>query len=178
VDGNVEPDDYEVDHVSAARKRGAVTQFRVHWAGGVERWGDAATSWEPLDRQIVLAAWEKHSEREHVEHQLASANATAASSLQGQLAILPQQGSSGVVGRWVRAKIRGHYSNAKIIEFNASSSMFKLQFEQFKGGQADSDDGEFDLLDAEVEWNFISALDPQHASSPNGQARVARRTRH
>jgi hypothetical protein len=34
------------------------------------------------------------------------------------------------------------------------------------------------LLDAEVEWNFISALDPQHASSPNGQARVARRTRH
>jgi hypothetical protein len=52
--------------------------------------------------------------------------------------------------------------------------MFKLQFEQFKGGQADSDDGEFDLLDAEVEWNFISSLDPRHASSPNEQARVAR----
>jgi hypothetical protein len=90
VDDNVEPDDYEVDHVSAARKRDAVTQFRVHWVGGVERWGDAAASWEPLDRQIVLVAWEKHSEREHVKHQLASANATAASSLQGQLAILPQ----------------------------------------------------------------------------------------
>ena len=62
----MEPDKYEVDDVSAARKRGAVTQFRVHWVGGVERWGDAATSWEPLERQIVLAAWEKHSEREHV----------------------------------------------------------------------------------------------------------------
>ena len=67
ADGNAEPTEYEVSDVSAARKTGGLTQFRIHWAGGVEMWGKDATSWEPLDRKIVLAAWEKHSERWHVD---------------------------------------------------------------------------------------------------------------
>lgn len=166
--------------MSGARKcEGGEVEWLVHWAGGVERWKSDATSWQQLDRQTVLAVWESESEREDIQDKLVSASATEVTDLQNQLSALPQQGSSGIVGRWVQARIRGHWSNAEITDFSNSSSFFRLKFEQLVLGQADPDDGEYDLLNAEVDWCFTEAP-PRHSQLIDSLVgeREARRTRH
>ena len=136
-------------------------------------------SYLAVDRCIastVLAVWEKHDLREDIMRQLQQ-NADGLAGLQDQLAALPEQGSSGVVGRWISAAIRGQRSKGKIIGFVAP--MFTVEFEQFKQGQSDPDDGAFDLLNAEVEWCLTEAP-PRHSQLIDSlvEERVARRTRH
>jgi len=143
-------------------------------------WGDQATSWQTLPVESVLAVWEKLDERASLREQLDAeqANSAASRAIELQLAELPAIGSSGVVSKWIRAKIRGHWSKAEIKEYMGSPSHhFKLKFEEFKQGEADQDDGVYDLLGADFEWQLSSAPKPA-ASIESTQGRVARRSRH
>ena len=181
LDAEVELEECEVESVSACREgSGGEPAFLVHWAGGVEEWQAGATTWQPLDpvTVTVLAVWEKQSERESIMQGLQSASLIERSSLQARLVALPQQGSSGVVGSWIEGTIRGHKSKCKILEFQAPSS-FKVEFEQWKVGESDPDDGQYDLLNAEFDWNFTDAPPRQleGCSAVSERGRVARRTR-
>jgi hypothetical protein len=76
-----------------------------------------------------------------------------------------------------KRKNRGQRSKAKVVEF--VGRQFKLEFEQFKVGQSDPDDGVYDLLNAELAWNFTHAPGSRTAiANAELQARVARRPRH
>ena len=114
----------------------------MHWSGGVEEWQAEAATWQSLDRYpvTVLAVWEKQSERESIMQGLQGASLVERNSLQARLAALPQQGTSGVVGSWIEAIIRGHKSKCKILEFEDTSHKFKVEFEQWKIGESDPDD--------------------------------------
>ena len=179
LDAEVELEECEVESVSACREGSeGEPEFLVHWAGGVEKWQAEATTWQSLDPATVLAVWEKQSERESIMQGLQSASLIERSSLQARLVALPQQGSSGVVGSWIEGTIRGHKSKCKILEFQAPSS-FKVEFEQWKVGESDPDDGQYDLLNAEFDWNFTDAPPRQleGCSAVSERGRVARRTR-
>ena len=110
---------------------------------------------------------------------LQSASLVERNSLQARLMALPQQGSSGVVGSWLEAIVRGHKSKCKILEFQAPSS-FKVEFEQWKIGENDPDDGVYDLLNAEISWKLTDPPSRQHVNSPamSTRGRVATRNRH
>ena len=123
-------------------------EFLVHWAGGVEQWGAEATTWQSLDPVAVLAVWEKQSEREGIMQELQNVAAVERDSLHARLEALPQQGSSGVVGAWIHASIRGHKSKAKVLDFQ--DSRFKVEFEQWKIGENDPDDGVYGLSNAKI----------------------------
>ena len=176
ADGNPEQTDYRVDWVSACRKGDDdQPEFLIHWSGGVDKWGTGSATWQPIDSSVVLAVWEKHDLREDIMNKLGQ-NANGLAGLQNQLAALPEQGSRGVIDRWISATIRGQKSKGKIIGFVAPK--FTVEFEQFKQGQSDPDDGDFDLLDAEVDWCFTDAP-PSHSHLIDilvGE-RVARRNR-
>ena len=174
VDGNPEPDECAVDWVSACRVAAdGQPEYLVHWTGGIERWGKNASTWQSLDSAVVLATWESELE------QLVSSSSALLHTLDQLLQAAPLR--QPLVGRWIKAKVRGSWSNAEVIGFNTSSSWFKLQFEQLQTGQADPDDGEYDLLNGEVEWHFTSEPQPLCTSSnlsSSAQERVARRNRH
>lgn len=125
---------------------------------------------------MILAVWEKHDDRADIVCKLADANASEIAGLQIKLAALPKQGSSGIIGRWISAKIRGKRSKGKIVEF-AGSKQFKLEFEQFKQGQSDPDDGDYDLLGGDDDWCFTDALAQARTNADNLVERVARRNR-
>lgn len=148
----------------------------MHWAGGVSKWGVQARTWQALDRDTILAVWEKREERESIEAKLqgGSCSTEERGVLESELAELPKAGSSGIVGCWIRAKIRSQYFQAKVLEYDSQSG-FKLEFEQFKTGVADPDDGIYDLMDAQVDWSFTNAPGIVVGSK---RARVATRTRH
>ena len=178
LDAEVELEECEVESVSACREGSeGEPEFLVHWAGGVEKWQAEATTWQSLDPVTVLAVWEKQSERESIMQGLQSAAAVERDSLQARLEALPRQGSSGVVGAWIDASTRGHKSKAKILDFQ--DSRFKIEFEQFKLGEHDPDDGVYDLLNAEISWNFTDPPPRQLVDSPavSERGRVARRNR-
>jgi hypothetical protein len=164
--------------VSACRKgNDHQPEFLVHWSGGTDKWGTEAATWQSMDASTVLAVWEKHDLREDIMRQLQHATGLQDQLLCTKLAALPKQGSSGVVGRWINATIRGQRSKAKVVEF--VGRQFKLEFEQFKVGQSDPDDGVYDLLNAELAWNFTHAPGSRTAiANAELQARVARRPRH
>ena len=84
-----------------------------------------ATTWQALEADKVLAVWEKQGERESIMFE-----GPSAINRDALLAALPQPGSSGVVGCWIDAVIRGHKSKAKILDFQ--DSRFKVEFEQWK----------------------------------------------
>ena len=163
----------EIDWISACREgTDGEAEFRVHWSGGIGKWGGDATSWQVLESATVLAVWEKQGERESI-----MLEGSSAINRDARLAALPQPGSSGVVGCWIDAVIRGHKSKAKIVDF--LDSRFKIVFEPFKAGEHDPDDGVYDLLKAQVPWNFTDPPPRQLAvsSAESTQGRVARRTR-
>ena len=54
-------------------------------------------------------------------------------------------------------KIRGKQSRAQVTAHDSESKTFTIKFEQFKVGVNDPDDGDYDLLDAEIAWEFIDA---------------------
>lgn len=179
LDGNPPPTTYEIERVSGARQGAdGKPEFCVHWAGGERAWGNAATTWESIPHDTVLAVWEKLAARKATSIELESASGSERAALHNQLASLPQEGSSGVVEAWISAKIRRHSSKAQITEYmGPPSHHFKLQFEQFHVGQADPDDGTYDLLGAEVDWQFASAPQSSSSSIESTRARVARRNR-
>ena len=180
LDAEVELEEWEVEWVSACREGSeGEPEFLVHWAGGVEKWQAEAATWQSLNPVTVLAVWEKQSERESIMQGLQSASLVERNSLQARLAALPQQGSSGVVGSWLEAIVRGHKSKCKILEFQAPSS-FKVEFEQWKIGENDPDDGVYDLLNAEISWKLTDPPPRQLAvsSAVSTRGRVATRNRH
>jgi hypothetical protein len=179
LDAEVELEEWEVEWVSACREGSeGEPEFLVHWAGGVEQWQAEATTWQSLDPVAVLAVWEKQSEREGIMQELQNVAAVERDSLHARLEALPQQGSSGVVGAWIDASIRGRKSKAKILDFQ--DSRFKVEFEQWKIGENDPDDGVYDLLNAEICWNFTDPPPRQRGNSPavSTRGRVATRNRH
>ena len=172
--------EYSIERVSAVRELGTDgPEFLVHWEGGVAVWGGQATSWQTLPVESVLAVWERLDERTSLREQLDAEQSGSATSraIEHQLAELPEVGSSGVVNKWISAKIRGHWSKGQIKQYMGSPSHhFKLKFEEFKQGEADKDDGVYDLLGADFEWRFTTAPKPT-AAIESAQGRVARRTR-
>ena len=103
---------------------------------------------------------------------------SAGRAIERQLALLPEAGSSGIVDQWFSAKIRGKKSKCQNKEcMRLPPHQFRLEFEEFKQGQADPDDGTYDLLDAEVDWHFTSPPPSVTAIESTG-GRVAPRTRH
>ena len=172
---------FEIEGVSAAREGTDGTEFLVHWVGGTEMWGDGATTWQTLSTDAVLAVWEKLAERESVLSKLESAGSTEIAPLQSQLAELPQVGSSGIVDSWISARIRGHWSKGEVKQYmGPPSHHFKIKFEEFKQGQADQDDGIYDLLGVDFDWRFASAPEPTvtvSTESTRARGRVARRNR-
>ena len=169
-----ETQNYEIDWISACRELGGgEAEFCVHWSGGVDKWKGDATTWQALEADKVLAVWEKQGERESI-----MLEGPSAINRDARLAALPQPGSGGVVGCWIDAVIRGHKSKAKIVDFQ--DSRFKIEFEQFKAGEHDPDDGVYDLLKAQFRWNFTDPPPRQLAVSPavSTRGRVATRNRH
>lgn len=178
LDGNPPPTTYEIERVSGARQGAdGKPEFCVHWAGGERAWGNAATTWESIPHDTVLAVWEKLAARKATSIELESASGSERAALHTQLASLPQEGSSGVVDSWINATIRGKKSKAQVVEYlGPPSKKFKIKFEEFKQGQSDPDDGQYDLLRAEIEWEFASAP-PSVCPVQIARARVARRNR-
>jgi hypothetical protein len=164
----------EIDGISACREgAGGEAGFHVHWSGGIDKWKGDATTWQALESDKVLAVWEKQGERESI-----MLEGSSAINRDARLAALPQPGSGGVVGCWIDAVIRGHKSKAKNVGFQ--DSRFKIEFEQFKAGEHDPDDGVYDLLKAQIRWNFTDPPPRQLAvsSAVSTRGRVATRNRH
>jgi hypothetical protein len=168
----------EIDSVTACRKAtDGKPEFCVHWAGGKRAWGNDATTWESIPQGTVLAVWEKLAAREATSIELEGATGSERAALQNQIAALPQAGGSGIVDRWISATIRNNRSKAQVVEYlGPPSHKFKIKFEEFKQGQSDPDDGQYDLLAAEIRWEFTSAP-PSACPIQSIEERVARRNR-
>jgi len=150
-------EEFEMDRVSAGRVGGDGAEFCVHWAGGAAKWGSEASTWETLSPDEVLGVWERVQERESALHQLSSVEGQEREAVQQKIALLPLPGSSGIISRWMSCKIRGKQSRAQVTAHDSESKTFTIKFEQFKVGVNDPDDGDYDLLDAEIAWEFIDA---------------------
>ena len=150
-------EEFEMDGVSAGRAGGDGAEFCVHWAGGAAKWGSEATTWETLSPDEVLCVWEREQERESALQQLSGMEGQEREAAQQRIALLPLPGSSGIIGRWMSCRIRGNQSRAQVTAYDLESKTFTIQFEQFKVGVNDPDDGNYDLLDAEINWEFIDA---------------------
>ena len=90
----------------------------MHWTGGVGKWGSEATTWQHLDSDVILATWEKCSERGDIMFNDDESLATSWNAeLREQLMLLPQEGRSGVIGKWISAAVRGNRSKAQVVEY-------------------------------------------------------------
>ena len=77
-------------------------------------------------------------------------------------------GSSGIANSWISARNRGHWSKGEVKEYlGPPSHIFKVKFEEFKQGQADEDDGLYNLLGADFDWRSTAAPEPAILAGKN-----------